>query len=45
MATPTFTELEHAGRSQRAETYDRWFSHITSQVNEPLLNALGRHLG
>ena len=45
MAAPTFKKLEHAGWSQRTEAYDLWFSHITSQVNEPLLNALGRHLG
>ena len=30
---------------QRAGAYDTWFSHITSQANEPLLDALEKHLG
>jgi ubiquinone/menaquinone biosynthesis C-methylase UbiE len=45
MAEPSFKELEHTGWSQRASAYDIWFSHITSQVNEPLLDALGKDLG
>lgn len=45
MAEPSFKDLEHAGWSQRAGAYDTWFSHITSQANEPLLEALGTHLG
>jgi ubiquinone/menaquinone biosynthesis C-methylase UbiE len=45
MAERSFKELEHAGWSQRAGAYDTWFSHITSQANEPLLDALGKHLG
>jgi SAM-dependent methyltransferase len=45
MTEPSFKELEHAGWSQRAGAYDTWFSHITSQANEPLLDALGKHLG
>ena len=45
MAEPSFKELEHAGWSQRAGAYDTWFSHITSQANEPLLDALGKPLG
>jgi ubiquinone/menaquinone biosynthesis C-methylase UbiE len=45
MAEPSFKELEHAGWSQRAGAYDTWFSHITSQAHEPLLDALGKPLG
>jgi SAM-dependent methyltransferase len=44
MAEPTFKDLEHAGWCQRAGAYDTWFSHITSQAHEPLLDALGTHL-
>jgi SAM-dependent methyltransferase len=45
MADPSFKDLEHAGWSQRAGAYDTWFSHITSQAHEPLLDALGMQLG
>jgi SAM-dependent methyltransferase len=45
MAEPSFKDLERAGWSQRAGAYDTWFSHITSQANEPLLEALGTDLG
>jgi ubiquinone/menaquinone biosynthesis C-methylase UbiE len=44
MVEPSFKDLEHAGWSQRAGAYDSWFSHITSQAHEPLLDALGLHL-
>lgn len=44
MAGHSFKELEHAGWKQRASAYDIWFSHITSQANEALLDALGTHL-
>lgn len=45
MTAPSFKELEHAGWSQRAGAYDAWFTHITSQAHDPLLDALGMQLG
>ena len=45
MADPSFKDLEHAGWSQRAGAYDAWFTHITSQAHNSLLNALGVPLG